>query len=207
MEKLFFATIALPANLVAVLKSAILLAEKETGYQWVHQQDARADVLFIGAQQQNDERDRHYRPGQIVVSVGEAAHKEFFHLDTPLQLAAVNHILLALAESVQTDRDAGLRFSNSQALPSIWDLNLSQAEITATQGSAPAPQEKRYHLKTWPPAGVIGNQRLFVRAAALLSSKQLSSAELAEKTGLSLADCRDFLGRLSQAKCLQVIEP
>lgn len=211
---------ALVSNQVAVLKSVILLAEKQTGCSWVLSKDPRAKVLFIGPDAGSYEY--YARPGQVLVSLGAAPDKQFYHLDFPLTLAGASKVLVRVAQACSSDPKSGFNkstFSNSTLLPSVWDFGLASfsAHGSASARSAAAPATastpitastssgKRYHLKHWPPAGIIGNNRNYVRAAAVLTTnKPLTSGELAQKIQLPLQECREFLGKLSDAKCLQV---
>ena len=210
---------ALAGNQVAVLKSVILLAEKQTGCSWVLSKDPRAKVLFIGPDAGNYEH--HARPGQILVSLGAAQGKQFYHLDFPLTLAGASKLLTSVAQACSNEPKSGFNkstFSNSTLLPSVWDFGLASfaahgsasgkpvaAPAPAPIAAAPASSGKRYHLKHWPPAGIIGNNRSYVRAAAVLAAnKPLTSDELAKKTQIPLQECREFLGKLGDAKCLQV---
>lgn len=200
VKRLTYSIYALCNSDIAVLKSMILLAEKQSGCIWLCANDPLADVLILGPEVGAIEYNA--SPGQVLMSVGHRPVKHFYHLETPLHFPQVVKILAAVSESVEAEQASAQSFSHSQLQPSVWDFGFASAGGV----DVPAPSSgKRYHLNSWPPAGVIGNNRSHLRAAAALTGKSLTSSELAEKTNLPLADCREFLGKLSDSKCLKVV--
>ena len=200
MNRLTYSIYALCNSDIAVLKPMILLAERRSGCAWLCANDPLADVLILGSEA--GFVDYKARAGQTLVSVGKRPNPHFYHLDTPLTFPQVAKVLAAVEEAVQAHQATENTFSNSELQPSVWDFGF--ATVGGTETAAPS-SGKRYHLNSWPPAGVIGNNRSHLRAAAALSGKSLTSSELAEKTHLPLADCREFLGKLSDSKCLKVV--
>ena len=90
-------------------------------------------------------------------------------------------------------------------MPSVW--NLGFLPPSAKHAAQTHSSGQLYKLKTWPPAGIIGSNRSYMRAAAVLTGKSLTSSQLAEKTSLPLEDCREFLGKLGQSQCLNISPP
>jgi hypothetical protein len=50
----------------------------------------------------------------------------------------------------------------------------------------------------------MGTNRSYMRAAAVLTGKSLTSSQLAEKTSLPLGECRQFIGKLGDSQCLEI---
>ena len=184
----------------AVLRSMVLLTEKSVDCAWQAQSDSNADVLFLGETANAD--DFYPRPGQILVSIGPCLHKQSLHLDLPLLFPRVAKLLASITQAAlaeQTQRPAG-----TELQPSVY--NLGFLPPSAKHDDIPASGQL-YKLKTWPPAGVIGSNRSYMRAAAVLTGKSLTSSQLAEKTSLPLGDCRQFIGKLSDSQCLDIAAP
>ena len=185
----------------AVLRSMILLTEKSLDCAWKASPEHNAAVLFLGASAEPDNFGSH--PGQILISVGNCAQKQSLHLDLPLLFPRVAKLLAsvtqaALAEQAQRQQD------HASLQPSVF--NLDCLPPNAKHDDIPVSGQL-YKLKTWPPAGIIGSNRSYMRAAAVLTGKSLTSSQLAEKTNLPLGDCRQFIGKLGDSQCLDITAP
>ena len=200
MNQVTYSVHGLASSHSAVLRSMVLLTEKSVDCAWAAQSDSSADVLFLGEAANTD--DFYPRPGQILVSIGACPHKQSLHLDLPLLFPRVAKLLASITQAAlaeQAQRPAG-----AELQPSVY--NLGFLPPSATHDDIPASGQL-YKLKTWPPAGVIGSNRSYMRAAAVLTGKSLTSSQLAEKTSLPLGDCRQFIGKLGDSQCLDIAAP
>jgi hypothetical protein len=66
------------------------------------------------------------------------------------------------------------------------------------QDAPPAPlaMDAAYHLRRWPPAGLLNSHRYSVRMASFLSARYLTPERLGLLSNVDLAHCVDFLSRL-----------
>ncbi len=200
MNQVTYSVQGLGSSHSAVLRSMVLLTEKSVDCAWQAQSDSSADVLFLGEAANAD--DFSPRPGQILVSIGACPHKQSLHLDLPLLFPRVAKLLASITQAAlaeQAQRPAG-----KDLQPSVFNLDFLPP--SAKHDEIPASGQL-YKLKTWPPAGVIGSNRSYMRAAAVLTGKSLTSSQLAEKTSLPLGDCRQFIGKLGDSQCLDIAAP
>lgn len=201
MNRVTYSIHGLCANHSAVLRSMVLLSEKNVGCAWQINAEPNADVLFLGEAAKAD--DFYPRPGQILVSVGDSSEKQTLHLDLPLLFPRVAKLLANITQTALSEQ--ALRPASGSGLqPSVY--NLGFLPPSTKHDDIPASGQL-YKLKTWPPAGVIGNNRSYMRAAAVLTGKSLTSSQLAEKTSLPLGDCRQFIGKLDESRCLDIAAP
>jgi hypothetical protein len=201
MNQITYHIQGLPTSHSAVLRSMVLLTEKSLDCNWQASADRSADVLFLGEAANAD--DFYPRPGQILISVGNSPDKQSLHLDLPLLFPRVAKLLASVTQEALHEQ--ALRpMGASDLQPSVFNLGLLTP--SAAHDDIPASGQL-YKLKTWPPAGVIGTNRSYMRAAAVLTGKSLTSSQLAEKTSLPLGDCRQFIGKLGDSQCLDITAP
>lgn len=199
MNKITYNIQGLCSSHSAVLRSMILLTENSVECTWQPVLNDSAQVLFLGEQADADLA--YARRGQILISLGNCAQKQSLHLELPLLFPRVAK-LLASATQAALNEQALRQDASAQLLPSAWG-GLDYAPLNPGT-PPPAPSGQLYKLKTWPPAGVIGSNRAYMRAAAVLTGKSLTSSQLAEKTNLPLDDCRQFISKLSDSQCLNI---
>lgn len=185
----------------AVLRSMILLTEKSVDCAWQAQSDGSADIVFLG--EAADADGFFPRSGQTLVSVGACLRKQDLHLDLPLLFPRVAKLLSSITQATLAEQ-AQRPETAAELQPSVY--NLGFLPPSAKHEDIPASGQL-YKLKTWPPAGIIGSNRNYMRAAAVLTGKSLTSSQLAEKTSLPLGDCRQFIGKLGDSQCLDIAAP
>lgn len=201
MNQVTYSIQGLSASHSAVLRSMVLLSEKSLGCAWQTSADKHTDILFLGEAANAD--DFYPRSGQILISVGNCPQKQNLHLDLPLLFPRVTHLLASVTQTALHEQ--ALRPTDESGLqPSVYNLDFLPP--STKHDDIPASGQL-YKLKTWPPAGVIGSNRSYMRAAAVLTGKSLTSSQLAEKTSLPLGDCRQFIGKLGESKCLVIAAP
>ncbi len=198
MNQITYYIQGLPNSHSAVLRSMVLLTEKSVDCVWQASPEPSADVLFLGEAANTD--NLYPRPGQILISIGNCPEKQSLHLDLPLLFPRVAKLLTVVTQAA-LDEKAQHPASGSSLQPSVY--NLGFLPPSAKHDDIPASGQL-YKLKTWPPAGVMGTNRSYMRAAAVLTGKSLTSSQLAEKTSLPLGDCRQFIGKLGDSKCLDI---
>ncbi|NDY92901.1 hypothetical protein [Ideonella livida] len=72
-------------------------------------------------------------------------------------------------------------------------------------GPAPAPSGTRfYRLRRWPDRGLLGGHPLHLRLAGYLATRPLPLAQISRLSGLSAAQCQDFLDLLEHHQLLDV---
>ncbi len=205
MNQITYTIAGLATSQSTVLRAMLLLSEKSLNCTWHAvtntNEHTRADVFFLGEAADSDAF--YPRAGQVFISIGDGPKKQNLHLDLPLVFPLVAKLLFSVTQTVLHQKTRYPEDANSLQ-PSIYNLDFlppsSSHEDTPVSGQL-------YKLKTWPPAGVIGNNRSYMRAAAVLTGKSLTSSQLAEKTSLPLGDCRQFIGKLSDSRCLDIAAP
>lgn len=135
-------------------------------------------------------------PGEHVPS-GEVLHKPLQFDEFTKTLQHLEWTLIGLASVTPAATPA------ASPAPAVVPHPVPAASVAPADS---AHDGTAYHLRRWPPAGVLAADRYFPRLATFLSKRTMTLNEMSRLSGVPAERCRDFMERVRPLGILETLE-
>lgn len=188
-----------------VFKSVVRVLQGKTRHNWLHTDNAAADLMLIGDQLPPATTGAETIASKAVIHVSTSAGPGFDGLTLPLRIADV---------IVQMDRAGALIASRgpshggtpvaaSPQLPAALRNVLDNSHVQPFRDSVPA--DLRVSLSRWPEAALLQGDIRYLKLAAVLTGQPVSIVELAARTQFPIQLCQGFVDSLKASQLVRVM--